>query len=194
MSARAVVIACPTWRVECSAAWNNSPSVVDGMPARPTRRSSSSASSSSTQLIQMRVDDLDSPRPRCLQGLRADRLAALRGASHLLRVAERLASCVCEETIERTSRVPNVESDWTPRRPASARHALPALARPGSRCPPRNLQSACTTGISSGGNPSTRPRSPHFGSSDWCSAVHGEHLTLGFGLGETRGLILGPVI
>ena len=32
----AVEIACPAWRVLCSAAWNRRPSVVVGNPARPT--------------------------------------------------------------------------------------------------------------------------------------------------------------
>ena len=106
------MIAWPTWRVACSAAWNNRPITVDGRPARPTLRSSSSDSPGvRPQLVEPALDQL----PR----LGNDRRQQRRGVTTLpfrlreraLRIGQRLAARVGEQPIDRAGRVPDMEAD-----------------------------------------------------------------------------------
>ena len=134
----AVEIACPAWRVLCSAAWNRRPSVVVGKPARPpycTCRQQIVAGG--------RAKLLECPLDRRVHfgghvGERRRRIDEVTFGTHchLLRVRQGLATSIGEEPVERAAEVPHVEPD----RSCSA----------GTRA---------TSGISSGSKPATGPRS-----------------------------------
>ena len=108
----AVEIACPAWRVLCSAAWNRRPSVVVGNPAPPdcTCRQQIVAGG--------RAKLLECPLDRRVHvgghvGERRRRIDEVTFGTHrrLLRVRQGLATGIGEEPVERAAEVPHVEPD-----------------------------------------------------------------------------------
>ena len=108
----AVEIACPAWRVLCSAAWNRRPSVVVGNPARPTvravRRSSRVVVRSCSRARS--IDACLSAAPSASDGAGSTR-GHRRHAWPPSAFRQGLATGIGEEPVERAAEVPHVEPD-----------------------------------------------------------------------------------
>ena len=126
----AVEIACPAWRVQCSAAWKIRPRVVLGRPARPTFfRHQEVLARRGPQLVQRALDRSAGAGRDLIQrsgGLAGLALGPRRGP---LRVGQRFASRVGQQPIERPAEVPDVEPD----RRRAARALPDVLRRDGRR-------------------------------------------------------------